>query len=119
MPAKRVHPNGDSTDVANGSAQDEDDGPTEADMQARMSLVRQLTDRVMSNIDRRRTGQGVISRDKFMDLPDNQASNMRNRYVDALQRPFAFHDYYGIMKLAPNESFGVPHLGRAAQSNTV
>ena len=42
-----------------------------------------------------------------------------NRYVDALQRPFAFHDYYDIMKLALNESFGIPHLGRAAQSNTV
>ena len=42
-----------------------------------------------------------------------------NRYVDALQRPFAFHDYYDIMKLALNESFGVPHLGRAAQRNPV
>ena len=42
-----------------------------------------------------------------------------NCYVDALQRPFAFHDYYDIMKLALNESFGVPHLGRAAQGNTV
>jgi hypothetical protein len=38
------------------------------------------------------------------------------KYAAVFRRPFYCEDYEQIMRLALNESFGVPHLGRAAAS---